>query len=72
MNKQWLVLLGAALLLFTAGCKTEHRIEVAPMELNINVNIRVDRALDDFFGDLDAMDAETEETQAVDSEGSSQ
>ena len=47
-----------ALWLTAAGCATQHRVEVAPLEvkpihITIDVNIKVDRALDDFFGDLD-------------------
>lgn len=36
--------------------KTEHVVRVEPMEMtiNVNVNVRVDKALDDFFGDIDA------------------
>jgi len=37
------------------GClsvKTEP-IEVKPIHVTIDVNVKVDRALDDFFGDLD-------------------
>jgi len=58
MTKQIFVVTAAGLLLMGFGCKTEHRIEVAPMEvnLNVNVNVKVDRALDDFFGDLDQME----------------
>jgi hypothetical protein len=33
--------------------ETVHRIEVAPMHITIDVNVKVDRALDDFFADLD-------------------
>ncbi|GBC63391.1 YnbE family lipoprotein [Desulfonema ishimotonii] len=35
--------------------RTEHVVEVKPMEMtiNVNVNVRVDEALDDFFGDID-------------------
>ena len=34
--------------------RSEHVIEVKPMEMTININIRlVDKALDDFFGDID-------------------
>ncbi len=62
MTKKMLVLLSAVLLLFAAACRTEHRIEVAPMELNINVNIKVDKALDDFFGDLDELEEEAPES----------
>jgi hypothetical protein len=50
-------ILTVALLLF--GCQTQHkvetvhRVEVAPMHITIDINVKVDRALDDFFGDLD-------------------
>ena len=48
------------LFLFAMGCQTQHKVEtvhkveVAPMHITIDVNIKVDKALDDFFGDLDA------------------
>lgn len=48
-----------ALLIGIPGCQTQHkvetvhRIEVAPMHITIDVNVKVDKALDDFFGDLD-------------------
>jgi hypothetical protein len=60
------ILLGTAyvlLLLLTLGCtkhtvETRSQVEVAPVEIKpihitIDVNIRVDRALDDFFSDID-------------------
>ena len=42
---------------------TKHEIEVKPVEIKpihitIDINVKVDRALDDFFSDLD--DAQTE------------
>ena len=45
-------------LLFSAffqGCKTEHKVEVEvkPMHITVDVNIRIDKELDDFFGGLD-------------------
>jgi len=41
-----------------SGCSTKHEIEVKPVEIKpihitIDVNIKIDRALDDFFGDID-------------------
>ncbi len=62
MTQRILILMVAGLLLAGVGCRTEHRIEVAPMEvnLNVNVNVRVEKALDDFFGDLDALEQNTE------------
>ena len=48
-------LLSAGACLLLAGClsvKTEP-IEVKPIHITIDVNVKVDKALDDFFGDLD-------------------
>jgi hypothetical protein len=41
-----------------AACATHHEVEVKPVEIKpihitIDVNVKVDRALDDFFGDID-------------------
>jgi len=58
-RRSTLFILAAALLLFAQACYTQHKvetvhkIEVAPMHITIDVNVKVDRALDDFFGDLD-------------------
>ena len=51
------------LLLMTLGCtkhvvETRSQVEVAPVEIKpihitIDINIRVDKALDDFFSDID-------------------
>ncbi len=55
--------------LLAGGCRTTHDIrstheirpvEVKPIHITIDVNIRVDRALDNFFGDLDREDATIE------------
>ncbi len=40
------------------GCSINHKVQVAPVEIKpihitIDVNVKVDRALDNFFGDLD-------------------
>jgi len=42
-----------------AGCQSSHQVEVKPVEIKpihitIDVNVKVDRALDDFFKDIDA------------------
>jgi hypothetical protein len=45
----------ASLPLLLVGCvnvKTAP-IEVKPIHITVDVNVKVDRALDDFFGDLD-------------------
>ena len=58
-----IVLLTGAALLFASGCNTRHEVAVEPMEvkpihITIDVNIRVDRALDDFFDEIDDVSAE--------------
>ena len=54
MNFRPLSVLSCAALAF-AGCATVkvEPIEVKPIHITIDVNVKVDRALDDFFGDLD-------------------
>ncbi len=53
------------LLFFTlqsAAC-TKHEVDVKPVEIKpihitIDINVKVDKALDDFFGDLDEIQPE--------------
>jgi hypothetical protein len=50
-----LLLCAAGLPLLAGGClniKTEP-IEVKPIHITVDVNVKVEKALDDFFGDLD-------------------
>ena len=42
-----------------AGCSTSHEVEIKPVEIKpihitLDINVKVDRALDNFFGDIDA------------------
>ena len=64
MIKHILILLGALSLLAAASC-TQHKVEVAPVEIKpihitIDVNVKVDRALDNFFGDIDTAEDQLE------------
>ena len=50
-------LLGALFMFLFTAC-TQHKVEVAPVKIEpihitIDVNVKIDRALDDFFGDID-------------------
>lgn len=45
-------------LLALAACATSHQVEIRPVEIKpihitIDINVKVDKALDDFFSDLD-------------------
>ncbi len=66
MLKSAAVLLCAVFIFSTQAC-TQHKVEVAPVEIKpihitIDVNIKVDKALDDFFGDIDEDEEAVDET----------
>ncbi len=35
------------------ACDTTHTVKVEPMHITIDVNVKIDKALDDFFDDID-------------------
>jgi hypothetical protein len=53
------LILAAGLVFLGQACEPHHtvdpysKIEVAPMHITIDVNVRVDKALEEYFGDLD-------------------
>ena len=54
------VFCGGLLILGISAC-TQHKVEVAPVEvkpihITIDVNVKVDKALEDYFHDVDAAD----------------
>ena len=58
MTKISVILLAISVIAFFGGC-TEHKVEVAPVKvepihITIDVNVKVDKALDDFFDDIDS------------------
>ena len=62
--KKFLPILAAAAVLSgfgaTACIRTESEVDVKPIEIKpvhitLDINIRIEKALDDFFGDLDAL-----------------
>ena len=47
------------------ACQTKHEVSVAPVEvkpihITIDVNVRIDKELDDFFDDIDEVEEELE------------
>jgi Skp family chaperone for outer membrane proteins len=50
-----------AAMLLLGACSTRHEVQMAPVEvkpihITIDVNVKVQKALDDFFGDIDAQE----------------
>jgi len=63
IRKNMFLLAGIAFLV-AHGC-TQHKVEVAPVEIKpihitIDVNVKVDKALDDFFSDVDNAEEKVE------------
>lgn len=50
-------------LVAAAGCRTQHKVdmthEIKPIHITIDINVKVDRALDNFFEDIDTLDHES-------------
>ncbi|WP_041273222.1 YnbE family lipoprotein [Desulforapulum autotrophicum] len=49
--------------LLASGCSTSHEVQLAPVEIKpihitIDVNVKVDRALDNFFDDIDKTESQ--------------
>lgn len=66
MSKSAYLLLAVFLVLVLQSC-TQHKVEVAPVEIKpihitIDVNVKVDKALDDFFGDVDNAEQQIDKT----------
>jgi hypothetical protein len=59
-----ILLLTSLVPLLLGGCLnvSTDPIEVKPIHITVDVNVRVEKALDDFFGDLDKKSATIEPT----------
>jgi len=69
MSKSVYLLVAALIFLATPSCMT-HKVEVAPVEIKpihitIDVNVKVDKALDDFFGKIDAAEEKIDKTSST-------
>jgi hypothetical protein len=63
MTRKFCFVLLALVLMVLGGCRTSHEVEVKPVEIKpihitIDVNVKVQRALDDYFGEIDAQEEE--------------
>ena len=69
MMKNYFIFISLLIFLTLPGC-TSHKVEVAPVEIKpihitIDVNVKVDKALDDFFSDIDETAEKIDETSAT-------
>lgn len=61
------IFFGLVPLLLLIGCSTHHEVQMAPVEvkpihITIDVNVRVQKDLEDFFSDIDEAEQELLET----------
>ncbi len=64
MQKTPLFLLAVLFTVSVLSCNTTHTVKVEPMHITIDVNVKIDKALDDFFGDIDEMDDTADDISA--------
>ena len=58
MVKMKMLIFSAALILSSQACQTQHKVQVEPVEvkpihITIDVNVKIDEALEDYFDDID-------------------
>ncbi len=68
MRKWIFILTVSVIILGPLACQTRHAVEIAPVEvkpihITIDVNVRIDRALDDFFGDIDKAEEDIQQSK---------
>lgn len=58
--KRWTVAVTAALFLLPAACiKMKHEMTIQPIHVTVEVRVKIDKALDDFFSEIDGQKAPT-------------
>lgn len=67
MVKDCYLLLGILFFLAVEGCThgIESRHEVEPIHINIDVNVKIDRELEEFFGEIDKAEEELDIDKAL-------
>lgn len=53
------------LFIFTGCLKMKHDITIQPIHVIVEITVKVDKALNDFFGDIDKAAAENNEKPAA-------
>lgn len=60
--KKKMFLLFLCLVFILSGCiKMKHDITIQPVHVIVEITVKVDKALSDFFGDIDKAGAETKD-----------
>jgi hypothetical protein len=65
MGKRIFLLLAAPLLLTTACIKLKHEMTIQPVHITVDVIIKIDRELENFFADIDKAAVNTEKDNTL-------
>ena len=58
--KRWTVAVMTALFLLPTACiKMKHEMTIQPIHVTVEVRVKIDKALDDFFSEIDGQKAPT-------------
>jgi hypothetical protein len=49
------------LLFWSLAACTRHEVEIKPIHITVDVNVRVEKAVDDFYGDIYGSPSETKQ-----------
>lgn len=66
---KWTWLLATALLLPAACLKLKHEMVIQPVHITVDVRIKIDRELENFFGEIDKAAKPAAGTEAKKQEG---
>jgi hypothetical protein len=64
MGKKIILLVAAPLLLTTACIKLKHEMTIQPVHIMVDVTIKIDRELENFFADIDQAAVKPEKDNA--------
>ena len=70
MKKNGVLIFGVLMAIMLGGCWSSHKIEsvheIKPIHIIIDINLKVDKELDNYFGDLDATEEKIESKTETD------
>lgn len=61
MKRWWTAALAAGIFLAGGCIKIKHEMKVEPIHVTVEITVKIDRELENFFGDIDKAPAKTEE-----------
>lgn len=69
MKRFWMVMAMTWILVGGVSCiRMKHEMTIQPVHVTVEIRVKIDKALDEFFGDLDAKQYD-DEAQPVDANG---